>query len=39
MMFKELMEKRSSSHHSVSAKKIKTLKNTKTLFVRRGGGC
>ena len=37
MLFKELKEKRCSSHHSVSTKKIKTLKNTTTLFVGREG--
>jgi hypothetical protein len=38
MMFKELKGKKRSSHHSVSAKEIKTLKNTKTLFVGGGRG-
>jgi putative component of toxin-antitoxin plasmid stabilization module len=31
-MFKELQEKKNRSHHSDSAKKRETLKNTKTLF-------
>ena len=32
MMFKELMEKRSSSHHSVSARKLSKLKMLKHCF-------
>jgi hypothetical protein len=32
ILFKELKERKSSSHHSVSAKKMETPKNTKTLF-------
>ena len=37
MMFKELKEKRSSSHHKAFAKKRKTLQNTKTLLGCGGG--
>jgi hypothetical protein len=37
MMFKELKENRSSSHHKAFAKKRKTRQNTKTLLGCRGG--
>jgi hypothetical protein len=38
IMFKELKEKRSSSHHKAFAKKRKTRQNTKTLLGCRGEG-